>query len=334
MEDQDANRKRKAVGSETVEELNTTSASHQEVASLQTSDGATIDSVTLASAKGYRTARSTLCVDEGAWYFEVVVAHLGDSGHARVGWSTKWGELNAPVGFDRHGYGYCDVAGEKVHRRIRQPYGEAYAAGDVVGCYIHITSAAAALETEGPHDARMLDEGDVRGDADGFAEEGGDQKAVGVMENAVGKKEEAESPRGAVGADDDAGVTNAGDALRDTGDDASALGPNTGIAAGPGGCIAFAKNGVFQGVAYHLSRRDAFSPAASLFTLGKAEPLVKVAFNFGPNFVHPAEFGHLPSPKPMCEHVSATEAAKLTSRQHDMTWASEEKCGGEGDAVS
>ena len=40
-------------------------------------------------------ARASRGVHKGTWYFEIKVAHLGASGHCRLGWSTKKGELQA-----------------------------------------------------------------------------------------------------------------------------------------------------------------------------------------------------------------------------------------------
>ena len=38
-------------------------------------------------------ARATRGVYKGTWYFEIKVTHLGKTGHCRLGWSTKKGEL-------------------------------------------------------------------------------------------------------------------------------------------------------------------------------------------------------------------------------------------------
>ena len=38
-------------------------------------------------------ARATRGVHRGTWYFEIRVTHLGPTGHCRLGWSTKKGEL-------------------------------------------------------------------------------------------------------------------------------------------------------------------------------------------------------------------------------------------------
>ena len=99
----------------------------------------TADAHVFSSVEGYSTSQSSIFVNEGAWYFEVVISHFGESGHARVGWSRGNPEATSPLGTDECGYGYCDIGGEKVHRSKREAYGEAFAAGDVIGCYIYLT---------------------------------------------------------------------------------------------------------------------------------------------------------------------------------------------------
>ncbi len=41
--------------------------------------------------------RATHGVHKGAWYFEVVIEHVGSTGHVRLGWSTRKAELQARV---------------------------------------------------------------------------------------------------------------------------------------------------------------------------------------------------------------------------------------------
>ena len=43
-------------------------------------------------------ARATHGAFQGTWYFEVKITKLGKSGHVRLGWSTRKGDLQAPVG--------------------------------------------------------------------------------------------------------------------------------------------------------------------------------------------------------------------------------------------
>ncbi|KAK4441443.1 protein TRAUCO [Sesamum alatum] len=97
------------------------------------------DRLTAGSTKGYRMVRATRGVTEGAWYFEIKVVHLGETGHTRLGWSTDKGDLQAPVGYDGNSFGYRDIDGSKVHKALREKYGEeGYKEGDVIGFYISL----------------------------------------------------------------------------------------------------------------------------------------------------------------------------------------------------
>ncbi|KAI5076238.1 hypothetical protein GOP47_0008303, partial [Adiantum capillus-veneris] len=75
-----------------------------------------------SSTKGYRMVRATRGVQEGTWYYEIVVEQLGPTGHTRLGWSTQKGDVQAPVGFDSNSYGYRDLDGSKTHVAVRETY--------------------------------------------------------------------------------------------------------------------------------------------------------------------------------------------------------------------
>ena len=97
------------------------------------------DRLTAGSTKGYRMVRATRGVIEGTWYFEINVLRLGETGHTRLGWTTEKGDLQAPVGYDGNSYGYRDIDGTKIHRALRERYGdEGYVEGDVIGFYINL----------------------------------------------------------------------------------------------------------------------------------------------------------------------------------------------------
>ncbi|KAJ0810652.1 putative B30.2/SPRY domain, concanavalin A-like lectin/glucanase domain superfamily [Helianthus annuus] len=97
------------------------------------------DRMSAGSCKGYRMVRATRGVMEGAWYYEIKVVSLGETGHTRLGWSTEKGDLQAPVGYDGNSYGYRDIDGSKVHKALREKYGEeGYVEGDVIGFYINL----------------------------------------------------------------------------------------------------------------------------------------------------------------------------------------------------
>ncbi|KAH0987591.1 hypothetical protein GBA52_014768 [Prunus armeniaca] len=109
------------------------------------------DRMSAGSTKGYRMVRATRGVVEGAWYFEIKVVNLGESGHTRLGWSTEKGDLQAPVGYDGNSFGYRDIDGSKVHKALREKYGEeGYKEGDVIGFYINLPDGG-SYASKPPH---------------------------------------------------------------------------------------------------------------------------------------------------------------------------------------
>eukprot|EP01126_Amoeba_proteus_P033724 TRINITY_DN3323_c0_g1_i2.p1 TRINITY_DN3323_c0_g1~~TRINITY_DN3323_c0_g1_i2.p1 ORF type:complete len:165 (-),score=35.70 TRINITY_DN3323_c0_g1_i2:888-1382(-) len=112
------------------------------------------DGMVLSNEKGYRMSRSSYGCSSGGWYWEATIVaptpkiekdnsrlmkeREVPQAHWRLGWSTSIGELQAPVGYDRHSYGYRDIDGAKVHQAKRQPHGRPYKPGDVVGFYIFL----------------------------------------------------------------------------------------------------------------------------------------------------------------------------------------------------
>ncbi|KAI0527343.1 hypothetical protein KFK09_002943 [Dendrobium nobile] len=97
------------------------------------------DRLSAMSTKGYRMVRATRGIVDGAWYFEIRVIRLGESGHTRLGWTAENGDLQAPVGYDGNSYGYRDIDGCKVHKALREEYGkQGYSEGDVIGFYISL----------------------------------------------------------------------------------------------------------------------------------------------------------------------------------------------------
>lgn len=112
--------------------------------------------------------RATHGVFRGSYYFEVeILPHTapkcatsftadGDSGssssecpqeampnpHIRIGWSTRQGELQAPVGFDQYSYGYRDSCGKLVYLysyRISAHCLFNYRINKLIHSYIHLT---------------------------------------------------------------------------------------------------------------------------------------------------------------------------------------------------
>lgn len=58
--------------------------------------------------------RATHGVHNGAYYWEcqIVQTLTHPSAHVRLGWSTRQGDLQAPVGYDRFSFGYRDMGGD------------------------------------------------------------------------------------------------------------------------------------------------------------------------------------------------------------------------------
>jgi hypothetical protein len=116
--------------------------------------------------------RGTHGVASGAWYCEARVDALGETGHVRLGWCEAWSallvaprsvdtllgppwrratsaaELNAPVGYDKHSYGYRSGGGDRVHQGRRESYGAPFGEGDVVGMYLCAGPAATPAEEQ------------------------------------------------------------------------------------------------------------------------------------------------------------------------------------------
>jgi len=104
------------------------------------------DKLTVTGWKGFCSVRCTHGIFQGTWYCEATIRHLGPAGHCRLGWCTRKLELQAPVGFDVHGFGYRDVEGSKLHKGRREPYGDSFQQGDVIGFWIHMPVGGEPLE--------------------------------------------------------------------------------------------------------------------------------------------------------------------------------------------
>jgi len=104
------------------------------------------------------TVRATHGVHSGAYYYETeilfpthgTVSATADAGsgvcvssvancNVRLGWSTRQGELQGPVGNDTHSYGYRDISGSTLHKGVRTDgYGDSYGPGDIIGCFLNL----------------------------------------------------------------------------------------------------------------------------------------------------------------------------------------------------
>ncbi|KAL6503007.1 hypothetical protein OROHE_024175 [Orobanche hederae] len=243
------------------------------------------DRLTAGSTKGYRMVRATRGVSEGAWYFEIKVVHLGESGHTRLGWSTDKGDLQAPVGYDGNSFGYRDIDGSKVHRALREKYGEeGYKEDDVIGFYINLPDGGAYA----PKPPRLVWYKGQRYICASDPKE--DPPKIVPGERTFSDCKIMQCNRLCIEGD---------------------LSPNpvhqnsnfTGYLR----CyinrseISFFRNGLCQGVAFTDLFGGRYYPAASMYTLPD-QPNCVVKFNFGPDFEKfPDDLGGRPVPRPMIE---------------------------------
>ena len=141
--------------------------------------------------RGYRMARASHGVAEGCYYYEaIVLGSKGDSektslkrsreemdtlngkensevshskeGHLRMGWSARLGDLQAPVGYDKHSYAIRDIMGSRIHNSRREDKwgGLEFGKGDVVGFEICLGG-----KTDAPAEGGAGAAGDKKTDA-------------------------------------------------------------------------------------------------------------------------------------------------------------------------
>lgn len=107
-------------------------ALHDRAPQLNVSD----DRLSVTGHKFYCTIRANHSVARGSWFFEAKMLDMPEGSAARIGWSQKNGNLQAPLGFDKFGYSCRSRKGTKFHESIGKHYSEGYKEGDYLGCLI------------------------------------------------------------------------------------------------------------------------------------------------------------------------------------------------------
>jgi Set1/Ash2 histone methyltransferase complex subunit ASH2 len=208
----------------------------------------------------------------GTFYWEAELSHLGATGHARLGWSTRASDVGGPVGYDAHGYGFRDITGEGVHCGWRRAVGggtlggtsgsgaSPFKEGDVVGLLLH-APAVAAEGGAGPSTSAAALKKSSEAAAEAKEEDAADANAAGNDAD-----------------DDEAAAAGAAEAAA-----AQDLPPPI-----PGSFVGFCVNGVWQGRAYEgRIRPGTYYPTVSLYTLPQQSEGASVRANFGPAFRFP-----------------------------------------------
>lgn len=96
------------------------------------------DRLTVTGEKGYSSIRSNYGVTRGKWYFEISITNLPANTATRLGWCQQYGNLQAPLGYDKFSYSWRSVKGTRFHQSRGKHYSDGYAEGDVLGFYINI----------------------------------------------------------------------------------------------------------------------------------------------------------------------------------------------------
>uniref|UniRef100_A0A034WFG7 Set1/Ash2 histone methyltransferase complex subunit ASH2 n=2 Tax=Bactrocera TaxID=47832 RepID=A0A034WFG7_BACDO len=96
------------------------------------------DRLAVTGEKGYCMVRATHSVNRGRWYFEAVVEEMPEGAATRLGWGQEYGNLQAPLGYDKFGYSWRSRKGTRFHESHGKHYSDAYAEGDVLGFLIDL----------------------------------------------------------------------------------------------------------------------------------------------------------------------------------------------------
>eukprot|EP00985_Skeletonema_marinoi_P008421 scaffold3804_cov159-Skeletonema_marinoi.AAC.4 len=150
--------------------------------------------VVKGAIRGYRMSRATHGVSNGCYYYEAIIGGGDNSniysgqkrplhessnqeepsdlatkrqktGHVRIGWSTRSGDLQAPVGYDASSYAIRDTGGSRIHKSRREDKwgGTEFGPGDVVGFAISLYSDNTAKSSTSVPSSLGLDSATIGG---------------------------------------------------------------------------------------------------------------------------------------------------------------------------
>ncbi|XP_046806681.1 set1/Ash2 histone methyltransferase complex subunit ASH2 isoform X3 [Lucilia cuprina] len=96
------------------------------------------DRLAVTGEKGYCMVRATHSVNRGRWYFEVTIEEMPEGSATRLGWGQEYGNLQAPLGYDKFGYSWRSRKGTRFSESHGKHYSEAYIEGDTLGFLIDL----------------------------------------------------------------------------------------------------------------------------------------------------------------------------------------------------
>ncbi|XP_064537332.1 set1/Ash2 histone methyltransferase complex subunit ASH2 isoform X1 [Drosophila montana] len=96
------------------------------------------DRLAVTGERGYSQVRATHSVNRGCWYYEITIEEMPEGAATRVGWGREYGNLQAPLGYDKFGYSWRSRKGTKFTESHGKHYSEAYGEGDTLGLLIDL----------------------------------------------------------------------------------------------------------------------------------------------------------------------------------------------------
>ncbi|XP_075150139.1 set1/Ash2 histone methyltransferase complex subunit ash2 isoform X1 [Haematobia irritans] len=96
------------------------------------------DRLAVTGDKGYCMVRATHSVNRGRWYFEVTIEEMPEGSATRLGWGQEYGNLQAPLGYDKFGYSWRSRKGTRFSESHGKHYSDAYVEGDTLGFLIDL----------------------------------------------------------------------------------------------------------------------------------------------------------------------------------------------------
>ena len=228
----------------------------------------------------------------------------------RLGWTTKYADLNYPVGFAEDSYGIRDVDGSKIslaHRRtyMKKGFGwsETEQSGDVIGCLIQLPDTktiASSKISSGSSGTSSLKDGEEDPSKGGEEKDTKMLSSVDVVETCVptsiSDTVESSSTNVRLSSSTSETRSTSIDPRSEPSKESSTY-----------GTVRFFVNGIDGGVAFDrvkCHRRKKYYPAVSLYMDAK------VRWNFGPNFRYSPPSVNGEPIRPMCDAaVAAAETA-------------------------
>ncbi|KAH8397720.1 hypothetical protein KR215_010587 [Drosophila sulfurigaster] len=96
------------------------------------------DRLAVTGERGYSQVRATHSVNRGRWYYEITIEEMPEGAATRIGWGREYGNLQAPLGYDKFGYSWRSRKGTRFTESQGKHYSASYGEGDTLGLLIEL----------------------------------------------------------------------------------------------------------------------------------------------------------------------------------------------------